>query len=243
MEISESTVRALVREADEQHRDGMATIADDIGELHHASRTTIGRSRRELVKTAALTGAIVTIGGTVLPIGRLLPASAQEDELDDADIAAFAESIELAAVEAYKAAAASGKVKTKAVGDAAGVFLGHHQEHAAAFASATGGKATGAPNPKLVKSLGDALSKAADENAVVQIALDTENAAAATYLFALGALKSEDALKLTASILPIESAHAVTLAQVLGLEPSNKLYLPPFETQERALAPEAFPLT
>jgi len=246
MEITENTLRALVREADEQHRDGMATIADDISELHHASRTTIGRSRRELVRTAALAGAVVTIGGAVLPIGGLVPAVAQENdeekELDDPAIAAFAESVELAAVEAYKAAAASGKVTTKAVSDAAGVFLSHHQEHAVAFASASGGKATGKANPKLLKSLADALSKAGDENAVVKIALDAENAAAATYLFALGALKSEDALKLTASILPIESAHAVTLAQVLGLPPTDRLYLPPFETQEAALLPDTFPL-
>ena len=70
-----------------------------------------------------------------------------------------------------------------------------------------------------------------------------ENAASATYLFALGALKDKAALQLTASILPIESAHAVTLARVLGLPISDKAYLPPFETQEAALSPDTFPLT
>lgn len=243
MEISEKTLRTMVRGVDEQHRDGMATMADDIAELHHASRTEIGRSRRDLMRTAAITGAAVTIGSTVLPIGRLLPAFAQEAVLDDATIAAFAESVELAAVEAYKAAAGSGKVKTTAVGDAARVFLGHHQEHAAAFASASGGKALGKPNPKLLKSLADALSKAPDEKAVVKVAFETENAAAATYMFALGALQSKEALQLTASILPVESAHAVTLAMVLGLPATDKQYLPPFETQEAALSPDAFPLS
>ena len=157
MEISEAALRTMVREVDEQHRDGMATMADDIAQLHEATRVGRGRSRRGVIKAAAITGAAVTIGNTVLPIGRLLPASAQEAELDDPTIAGFAESIELAAVEAYTAAVASGKVKSKAVADAAGVFSAHHQEHAAAFGAAAGAKRTAKANPKLVKSLADAL--------------------------------------------------------------------------------------
>lgn len=243
MEISEAALRAMVRDVDEQHRDGMATMTDDIAHLHALSRTQLGRSRRDLMRTAAVTGAVVTIGTTVLPIGGFLPAGAQEAKLDDPTIAAFAESIELAAVEAYKAALNSGKITNKAVTDAAGVFIRHHQEHAAAFAGAAATKATHQPNPKLLKGLSDALSKASDEPAVVRIALDTENAAAGTYLFALGALTSKEALQLTASILPVEGAHAVTLAQVLGLAITDKKYLPPFQTQEDALAPEAFPLS
>lgn len=233
MELSDKAMRAQLRDIDEIHRDGMATMATDIRELHS--------SRRSLMKTAAMTGAAVTIGSTVLPLGKLVAANAQE--LDDATIAAFAASVEYAAVEAYKAAAASGKVTTPAVGAAATLFLGHHKEHGDAFVAASGGKGVkDKPNAKLLKALGDQLAAAKTEKDVVKIAYDTENAASATYMFALGALQSADALKLTASILPIESAHAVALALVLGLPATDQTYLPPFETKTAALSPTDFPL-
>jgi hypothetical protein len=233
MELTERELRARLRDVDDVHRDGMTTMPGDVRALH--------ASRRELVKTAAAVGAVVTIGNMVLPLNRLVAANAAD--LDDATIAAFAASVEYTAVAAYKAAAASGKVTTPAVGAAATLFAGHHKEHGDSFQAASGGKiAKDATNPKLLQALSDQLSAAKDEKAVVKIAYDTENAAAATYLFALGALQSADALKLTASILPIESAHAVVLASVLGLPATDQSYLPPFETQKAALEPAKFPL-
>lgn len=208
MELTEWELRSHLRDIDYLHRDGMATMATDLRDLH--AETRLGRA-----------GA-----------------------LDDATIAAFAASVEYTAVAAYKAAAASGKVKTPAVGAAATMFAGHHKEHGDSFQAASGGKiAKDATNPTLLKALSDQLMAAADEKAVVKVAYDTENAAAATYLFALGALQSPDALKLTASILPIESAHAVVLAGVLGLAATDATYLPPFETKKAALDPAKFPLS
>ncbi len=239
MELTERELHAQLRDVDDLHREGMPTMATDLRDVHAETRST--RSRRDLVTTAAIAGAAVTIGSTVLPLNRLVSANAQM--LDDATIAAFAASVEYTAVAAYKAAAGSGKVTTPAVGAAAMLFLGHHKEHGDAFQSASGGKiAKDTTNPKLLKALSDQLTAAKTEKDVLKIAYDTENAAAATYLFALGALQSADALKLTASILPIESAHAVVLAGVLGLPATDQTYLPPFETQKAALSPTAFPL-
>ncbi|MDP1795504.1 MAG: ferritin-like domain-containing protein [Acidimicrobiales bacterium] len=237
MELTERSLRAELRDVDEIHRDGMATMATDLRELHTATRA----SRRELVRNAAIAGAAVTIGSTVLPLNKLISANAQE--LDDATIAAFAASVEYAAVAAYKAAAGSGKVKTPAIGAAATLFLGHHKEHGDAFLAASGGKWTkDKANPMLIEALAKQLGEAKNEMDVVKLAYDTENAASATYMFALGALQSADALKLTASILPIESAHAVVLAGVLGLPATDETYLPPFETAKAALSPTDFPL-
>jgi hypothetical protein len=242
MELSERALRAQLHDVDELHRDGMQTMQSDVRELHAVSRTSLGRSRRDVVKNAAIAGAVVTIGTTVLPLNRVIAAHAAD--LDDPTIAAFAASVEYAAVAAYKAAAGSGKVTTAAIGEAATLFLGHHKEHGDAFLAASGGKWTkDKPNPKLVAAISSQLDAAKSENDVVKIAYDTENAAAATYLFALGALQSPDALKLTASILPIESAHAVVLAGVLGLPASDDTYLPGFETKKAALSPSAFPLS
>jgi rubrerythrin len=175
----------------------------------------------------------------VLSFRSLIPAGAQEKELTDGDIAAFAESVELAAVEAYKAAAGSGKLQP-AIVEVGTMFAGHHAEHAKAFGGASGGKAKGKPNAKLLTAVGDQLKGASDQKAILSIAYDLEEAAAATYLFALGALKSDAAVKLTASILPVESQHAVVLGSALGKPASD--YLPTFQTSDKAVDPAKFPV-
>lgn len=242
MEISERELRLLTSSVDEQHRDGMVTMAGDLRELHRETRVLrTAASRRELFRKAGIGAGALTLGSVVLPFSKILPAAAQEEpELTDADIAAFAESVELAAVEAYAAAAATNKLAAPVV-QAATTFAGHHREHAAAFGGAAGAKATGKPNPLLLQSVGDQLKNARDQEGILQIAFDLEGAAAGTYLFALGALKSEDALKLAASILPVESQHAVVLGQVMGKAAED--FVPSFENQSQAIDPAKFPTT
>lgn len=240
MEISERQLRLLAHDVDEQHRDGMATMKSDIAELHAETRAFRAEDRRSFLRKAGIGAGALTIGTSVLTFRSLIPAAAQEEEeLTDGDIAAFAESVELAAVEAYKAAAGSGKLQP-AVVEIGTMFAGHHQEHAGAFAGASGGAATGKPNPKLLATVGDQLKGAADQAAILKIAYDLEEAAAATYLFGLGALKSEAALQLAASILPVESQHAVVLGTALGKPASD--YLPSFQTSDKAVDPAQFPV-
>ncbi|HVF33270.1 MAG TPA: ferritin-like domain-containing protein [Acidimicrobiales bacterium] len=236
MEISERHLRLLATDVDDQHRDGLATMKADIAELHAETRSFRATDRRSFLRKAGLGAGALTIGGSVLPFSGLLPAGAQE--LTDGDIAAFAESVELAAVEAYTAAAASGKLQP-AVVDVGTMFAGHHQEHAGAFAGASGGKATGKPNAKLLAAVGDQLKGAVDQTAILAIAYDLEEAAAATYLFGLGALESAAALRLAASILPVESQHAVVIGTALGRPAAD--YLPSFQTSDKAVDPAKFP--
>jgi hypothetical protein len=237
MEISERELRQLATDVDEQHHDGMATMATDIAELHAETRRFRADSRRDFLRKAGFGAGVLTIGGSALTIANMMPAAAQT--LDDGDIAAFAESVELAAVEAYKAAAGSGKLQ-QAVVDVGTMFAGHHAEHAKAFGGAAQAKATGKPNPKLLEAVGGQLKGAADQAAILKIAYDLENAAAATYLFALGALKTPAALQLTASILPVESQHAVVLGQALKLPATD--FVPNFQTQTGAVDPAKFPV-
>jgi hypothetical protein len=126
---------------------------------------------------------------------------------------------------------------------AATTFAGHHTEHAAAFGAAAGSAATGKANQPLLDALTPQLTAAADENAVLEIAYGLENAAAATYLYALGALTSKVALQLTASILPVEGQHAVVLGTVLGKAATDKTFLPSFQTQDGAATPDKFPIS
>lgn len=245
MEISEHQLRQLAADVDEMHHDGMATMAADIRDLHAETRD-LRSDRRDLLRKAGVgTAAALTLGSGLLPISRLVPALGQS--LTDGDIAAFAESVELTAVAAYTMAADSGKLQP-AVKDVGVMFAGHHQAHADAFGGAAGAKATKKPNARLLAALGPDLTSAlaADQAAILAFAVTVENAAAATYLFALGALQSTEALRLTASILPVESQHAVVLGMALGR--SGKDLFPAgganngFETDAAALKPDMFPV-
>jgi len=242
VEISERELDALVRAVDETHREGMETMAADVAEIHHGEGLRLmGPSRQAILTGMGVSGAAIAVGSALLPIGRLVGiANAQAG---DGGIAAFAQSVELAAVAAYTAAAQSGKVTTPAVLSAATTFAGHHTEHAAAFGAAAGSAATGKANQPLLDALTPQLTAAADENAVLEIAYGLENAAAATYLYALGALTSKVALQLTASILPVEGQHAVVLGTVLGKAATDKTFLPSFQTQDGAATPDKFPIS
>ena len=253
--ISETDLRHLVAEVDDQHHSGMATLADDLGEvIHGEGRHSMAATRRRFLKGVGLGGLVLTIGQAAVPVSSLLsPAYGQTATTNPPNevTAAFAESLELAAVAAYQQAA--GRLTTPAVISAAQTFAGHHAQHAQAFGALAKDKATGKPNPKLLDTLAGQLRDATDEKSTVQIAYDMENGAASTYLYALGVLTSTPALQLTASILPVESQHAVVLGQVLGIAPFTAVagstdpyagtgYVPYFVTQDQKLDPAVYPV-
>jgi hypothetical protein len=233
----------MVAEVDDAHRRSMDGLGAEIGELHRGSvAEQLGDARSHTLRNAALAGTALAVGATLLPYNQLLASAGVSAKLTDGDIAGYAQSVELAAVAAYTAAAA--KITTPAVLGAAKAFMAHHQDHANAFGSAAGASAPGVPNATVLKAVGGQITSAADENAVLEIAFSVENAAAATYLFAIGALSSADALMLTASILPIEAQHAVVLGTVL--QKDLKALFPDggrsFETTTTALEPDKNPI-
>jgi hypothetical protein len=243
MEISERSLRQMVREVDEQHRDGMKTIADDIAALHRGAAERLrDPSRRRFLRDVGAGGLALVVAGAVVPVGGLM-AAASAQTLDDPTIAKFAESVELAAVAAYAAAAQSGKIKTPAVLMAATTFASHHADHAKAFGAFAGDTATATANPGILKAVSDQLREAPDEAAVLAVAYATENAAAATYLVAIGSFKGSVPLSATASILPVEAQHAAVLGSVLGKDPKTDVdFLPPFQTPDEALQASKFPI-
>ncbi len=232
----------MVQEVDDLHREGMKTIGDQVEALHRgAAGRLVDGSRRRFLRHAG-TGLALAIGGLALPVGALLDAASAQT-LDDTAIAKFAESVELAAVAAYTSAAQSGKVKTPAVLATATTFAGHHRDHAKAFGAFAGDAGSAVANPGLLQAVGDQIREAPDEMAILAVAFATENAAAATYLFAIGALTSAQALAATASIMPVEAQHAAVLGYVLGKNPATDTdYLPPFQTQDQALSPSKYPV-
>ncbi len=95
--------------------------------------------------------------------------------LDDQSIAGYAQSIELAAVAAYTAAA---PLLTSATLPVAELFLSHHQQHADAFGSVAGMHAVTEPNAALIAAVSPALAALTDEMGALEFAFVLEGQAA-----------------------------------------------------------------
>ncbi len=230
----------------EQHHESMRTIDRDIRDLHAETRKALGgASRRDFLIRSALATTVITVGSQALPLGSLFTGVAGAQALTDADVAAFAASLEYTAVATYEAAGRTGKVTTKAVADAAAGFSAQHEAHGDAFVGASGGKiAKGTTNKTLLAALSTQLGQAATETEVVELAFAVENAAAATYQFAMGALEDVSVQKLAASILAVEAGHAAVLGQILymGDPAKDETWLPAFQTEAGFLDPTKNPI-
>jgi hypothetical protein len=203
-------------------------------------------SRRQFLRGAGLsTAAAITIGPAVLPISKLLAAAgAQEAQAPTApELAAFAESVELAAMTIY------GPLQlrlSKGPGvAAAGLYARHHAEHAKAVGPLAADKRTGKPNTPLSETLQDRLSRANSEDDVLEIAYDLESGLASTYLFIIGSTTDGPLLKVCSSILPVDAQHAVVLGGLVGKSVKD-LTAPDkdglgYETQDKHFDPATFP--
>ncbi len=240
MEITTRALRQLAADVDDQHHEAMATIHEDLAEVHLGDTgRRLAASRRRFLRNAGLGGAVLTLGSTLVPASRLMPAAWASEVLTDADLAAFAQSVELAAVAAYGAVIDTGLLD-RAVAEVADTFSGHHAEHAAEFASFAGDAATNEANQAVLDAFSPQIAEATDQDALLQIAQDLENGAAATYFYSLGILQDRDAAQAVATILPIESQHAVVLGQALGQDLTE--YVPTFQGQDGALSPTEYPV-
>ncbi|MGE3587798.1 MAG: ferritin-like domain-containing protein, partial [Ilumatobacteraceae bacterium] len=120
-------------------------------------------------------------------------------------------SLENLAVAAYQIAIDSGLVTTSAVGDAAKLFQSHHMEHAQFFQAATtnaGGEPFTDPNPAVLAQLQPTIDALQDEQGVVQLALDLERAAAASYQSGVGVVMDTSLNKALMSVGGVEARHA-----------------------------------
>lgn len=236
--VPDDTALELAAAVDIRHRRAMDTFADEAAELHRPGRRS-GTTRRQMLVRAGAGAAVLSFGGVLMPVDRLIPAAAAQD-LTDIDIGVFAESVELAAVAAYQAAIDTGILSV--VGAEIGtLFAEHHREHAAAFAGLVGDAATGQPNQAVLDEFAPMVEAASEPNDLLMIALALEEGAAATYHFGLGLIQDPGVATAPAQILPIESEHAVVLAQILD-NPTDS-YLPTFQNSEAALSPEQYPVS
>jgi hypothetical protein len=201
-----------------------------------ARRTT----RRRFLATLGAGGLAVSIGSAVVPLASLVTPAYAASGPTDQQLSQFAESLELAAVAAYTAASASAKIRTASLLPTFASFSAQHSEHAAAYGDLAGDAATATANPTFGVIATQQIEQAADERAVVQVLLDTENTLSSTYLTTLGTLTSTATPKVFASIIPVESQHATVLGISLGLQLSS--VIPPFLTVNQQLDYTKFPV-
>jgi rubrerythrin len=192
---------------------------------------TSGTTVAGVATTGSPTSAPQATTTTTLP-----PAKPQPTDLV---FLSFAQSFELAAVQAYGVALASTLLSDK-VADVARAFQGHHLDHAQSFAGMAGKAATGIANQSLLAAFGPLLQAASSEAQLLQAALNVEMAAAATYTAALAQIIGTDPAALVASIQPIEARHAVVLSEALEL-PIDQ-YTPVLESTADAVTPDQYPI-
>ena len=194
----------------------------------------------------------------VVAAGVVLAACGNDDEAgtgddgDDADgggdasagdlgIAAFAASLEVLAVNTYKAgldAATAGKLGDvpPAVAEYATTAMAHHQEYLDAWngvLASADREAVTAPPSDLEAVVNEKFGKVKDVEGLARLALELEMIAADTYFAALPSLEGAEATKLAGSIQAVDRQHQSILHFALGEYPVPIV----FQTTEKAASP------
>ncbi len=238
-------IRRMVDEVDEQHREGMRTIQEDLAALHlEQTDQALVDSRRSFVRNlgvgAVAFGAVAVSGVALAQTVAAQAADTTPPDLspDDLALVTFAETIELAAAAAYQVAVDDGMLDTRAA-ETARTFGRHHAQHAEALRGLIPDELWRfSPNQAVVDAVVPQLNDATDQNAVLAVLYGVEEGAAATYLKALGVVDWVVAGP-AATILPIESQHAVVLGQLADLPESS--WMPAFGSEQAAFDPAEFP--
>ena len=152
----------------------------------------------------------------------------------DLKVAALAASLENLGIYAYNAgikAATAGKLGSvpSAIVTFATTAKAQHMQHAAAWNSALVGAGKAKiteTDPALTPTVKQMFGQVTDVAGLAKLALEIENIASQTYQSAVGALSSTSAIKVAASIHPVEMQHAAILNLVLGNYPVPNAFNP-----------------
>ena len=245
--ISESSLTRMTRDLDEAHREAypvMTACAAEFGEeLADTASSVVGKrlARRGFLLGGVGVGAALALAAcsssgspsgtssdsTPMASGSPAAAGASSTYTGDLKVVALATALENQAVGAYQAAlsaATAGKLGTvpPAVATFVTTAMSQHHDHAKAWNAVLSGAGvptiTGVPlsnQPATLKALSDATTL----GAVANLALDLEDQAAQTYLFAAVNVSSAGGIATAASIAPVEAMHAAILQFVLGEYP------------------------
>ncbi len=241
--IDEAELARLTSDLDDVHRatlPAMHNAAAEWAEDLRAQAGALGRTstsrRRFLTGGGAALGALAFVAcgssannnGAGNPTPTDSPGRANGTLSGDFAMAASAASLENLAVGTYQAAldaATAGKLGAvpPAVATFAATAKAQHSDHAAAWNSVltNAGKKSVTGVDLTVKNnvVDPAFAQVTDVAGLAKLALVLENVAAATYLNHISTIENNNALKIAASIQPVEMQHAAILNFVLGQYP------------------------
>lgn len=232
MQISERELTVMTAELDEIHHATLPVMQESASALGELLRARPSR-RGFLVGVGALGAASFALaacgdedGGTA---ATTTTAAEPTGLTGDLAIAALAASLENLAVDVYQAAldgagAGSFGAVPPAIATFASTVQQHHRDHAAAWNSVltnAGESAVTGVDLTVKRAVVDpGLPKIKTAVDLGRFALTLEDVAAATYLNGIqSALESSDAIKIAATIHPVEMQHSAILHFVLGEYP------------------------
>lgn len=242
IEATEDEIIQMTSDMKDAHRDSLADFRSSVQSWNDSEgdEPAMGLSRRSFLTGAGLfaAGGILVASGGVAAASTTSRLAKREGLLAstavpassiplDVKVAALAASLENLAVATYAAAltaAHAGKLGTvpNAVATFAKTAMAQHNDHGAAWnamIASSGYEKITAPNATIGRSVNAAFAKVTDVPGVAMLALSLEEAAAATYLEAVGVVSGKAAIETAATIQPVEMQHAAVLNFVLGNYP------------------------
>jgi hypothetical protein len=237
MAISETELRSLTRDLDDMHNESMIDVRRSMAagsERVSSVAGSVANRRSFLVGGAAVLGTAVlaacgssSSGGTPAAGTSPTTSGGGSKYTGDLKVVALAAALENLAVAGYGLALTNaGKHKYGKVPPAIADFIATARKQHADHASAWNGVLVKSGLPKvtttpLTIAAGAVRSLTAAKTipAVADIALNLENAAAETYVFATANVMDAGGIATAASIAPVEAMHAAILSFVLGKYP------------------------
>lgn len=233
MAPDERELKPLIEASRDLHADAMASTAESLDEMVELGRETrpdadelasFASERDESVVHGIPRGGVLAGAGIGAALVALWATPAFAQSSKDVQILQTAASLENLAVATYATALTLDFIGGASAIPTVKAFVemtkDQHADHAKAFNAAAkqlGGKAQKKPDPVLLQVVEQAKPGLTGAAPVVDLAIELENTAAATYVANTSALKNKKARSVIASVMGVEAQHLAILYAVKAL--------------------------
>jgi rubrerythrin len=254
MEFSHDEVRRQLVDVERAHRAAVPTWRDALRRVFDPERSMSDEAKAQMLglpdrrgflriggATVAMSAIIAACGSESsdeqLPVTGTLPAEAGDprtaptgNPVLDLNLLRTAQSIEVLAVDTYDVALETDLIPNELLRESMTIFRDQHRDHAATIAgliTEQGGEPYDEPNAYLLDTVvGPTVEGLASEDDVLLLAIDLENTAAQTYVFAAEVLTTPELRQGVMSIGGIEARHLSVIALVQAQPPVPFSFMP-----------------